>query len=212
MSAPNQSPPRPRLSVRGARTDARTVVLLLHGGRAHGSQPAPRGAAYLRMVPFAWALTRSTRGRATAVWLLRNRVRGWNEPRRDPVVDARWALAEARRRHPGARIVLVGHSMGGRVALRLAGEPDVVGVCALAPWVEVGEPRPETAAAVVIAHGDGDRVTDPRASEAYAARTGASYVGVRGETHALLRRPLFWTRLVTRFVDSVLAHQVSPRD
>jgi len=35
---------------------------------------------------------------------------------------------------------LVGHSMGGRTALRCAADQAVVGVCALAPWIEPGEP------------------------------------------------------------------------
>jgi alpha-beta hydrolase superfamily lysophospholipase len=157
------------------------------------------------MVPFAWSLAHATRGREVAVWLVRYRVRGWNGAAEDPVRDARWALAEAARRHPGAPVVLIGHSMGGRVALRLVNEPGVAGVCALAPWIEPGDPviRP-VSAKVLLAHGDHDRVTDPSASARYAARIGASFVPVPGEGHSLLRRPVFWTRLVTGFVPNVL--------
>jgi alpha-beta hydrolase superfamily lysophospholipase len=203
---PFGSPPRipsvttPSLAVFGSPSAARAVVLLLHGGQANSVEPGRKGLAYLRMVPFAWSL----RGADMAVWLLRYRFRGWNAAQ-DPVADGRWALEEARRRHPGAPIVLVGHSMGGRAALRLAGEPDVIGVCALAPWIEAGEPAPRPGATIVIAHGEDDRVTDPASSAAYAARIGASFVPVPGETHALLRRPVFWTRLVTRFVTSALS-------
>jgi alpha-beta hydrolase superfamily lysophospholipase len=191
----------PRLTVSGPRSGARAVVLLLHGGRATSTAASPRGLAYLRMVPFARALRRPE----VAVWLLRYRVRGWNGKAQDPVRDARWALAEARRLHPGAPIVLVGHSMGGRAALRLVTEPGVVGICALAPWIEPGDEaiRPATAR-VLLAHGADDRVTDPSASALYAARIGASFVPVPGETHTLLHRPLFWTRLVTGFVADVL--------
>jgi alpha-beta hydrolase superfamily lysophospholipase len=196
--------PVPALDVSGAREHARAVVLLLPGGRATSVAPARRGLAQLRMVPFARAIGWSTRGRPVAVWTLRYRLRGWNGGAQDPVHDARWALEQARRSHPGAPILLVGHSMGGRVALRLAGEPGVAGVCALAPWIEAGEPAPRPGATIVIAHGDADRVTDPRASAAYAARIGASFVPVPGETHTLLRRPVFWTRLVTAFVTTAL--------
>jgi len=49
----------------------------------------------------------------TAVALLRNRYRGWNEPHADPVADARWALEEIERRCGEIPIVLVGHSMAG---------------------------------------------------------------------------------------------------
>lgn len=191
----------PRLAVTGPSAGARAVVLLLHGGRANSSAASPRGLAYLRMVPFAHAL----RARETAVWLLRYRVRGWNGSAQDPVRDAQWALAEARRRHPGAPIVLVGHSMGGRAALRLVNEPGVAGVCALAPWIDPGDDAIRPAAArVLLAHGADDRVTDPSASALYAARIGASFVPVPGETHSLLHRPVFWTRLVTGFVTEVL--------
>ncbi|MEV4636873.1 alpha/beta fold hydrolase [Actinoplanes sp. NPDC049548] len=201
----------PRLDVSGPAARARAVVLFLHGGSETSVAPARRGPAYLRMVPFALAVSARMRGRDVAVWLLRYRLRGWNGAAEDPVADARWALAEARRRHPGAPIVLVGHSMGGRVALRLAGEPDVVAVCGLAPWIEPGEPAPRPGAQVLIAHGAADRVTSPAAAAAYAGRIGASFVPVPGETHALLRRPLFWTRLVSGFVAEALGTRPAVR-
>jgi len=201
----SNDPNEPRLAESGPGSGARAVVLVLPGGRVESTAASRRGPAYLQMVPFARSIGRATRGREVAVWLLRYRVRGWNGDAQDPVRDARWALAEARRRHPGAPIVLVGHSMGGRVALWLANEPGVAGVCALAPWIEPGDPAVHpTSATVLIAHGDHDRVTDPAASVAYAARLGASFVPVPGEVHGLVRRPVFWTRLVTGFVTSVL--------
>jgi dienelactone hydrolase len=188
------------LTVLGPATGARTVVLLLHGGRVTGETPARRGPAWARMLPFAWGVAGATRADRVAVWLLRYRVRGWNGAAEDPVRDARWALTESRRRHPGARIVLVGHSMGGRAALRLRTEPDVTGVCALAPWIEPDDPTGRGPAPVLIAHGDRDRVTDPATSEAFASRIGATFVAVRGDTHAMLHRPAAWQRLVTGFV------------
>ncbi|GAA0571692.1 alpha/beta hydrolase [Paractinoplanes ferrugineus] len=190
----------PTVEVRGPARDGRAVVLLLHGGREHGTRPARRGPAWARMVPFAVGAARATRGSGVAVWVLRYRVQGWNAPAEDPVIDARWALAEARRRHPGAPIVVVGHSMGGRVALRLAGDPDVAGVCALAPWIEPGEPVPAQPAPTLIIHGSRDHVTDPAAASSYAARTGARFVRVDGDGHTMLRHPLVWQRLVTGFV------------
>lgn len=207
---PTGSGPAPALDMSGPPEHARAVVLVLPGGTATSAAPARRGVAYLRMVPFARAIGWHTRGGNVAVWTLRYRLRGWNGGADDPVHDARWALERARRLHPGAPIVLVGHSMGGRVALRLAGEPGVVGVCALAPWIEVGDPAPRPGAAIVIAHGDADRVTSPALSAAYAGRVGASFVPVPGERHALLRRPVFWIRLVTAFVASVLPLPAGP--
>lgn len=190
------TPQQPALTVLGPAAHARTVVLVLPGGRATSQAPAPRGLAWARMLPFALGVARDD----VAVLVLRYRVRGWNGAAQDPVRDARWALAESRRRHPGSRIVLVGHSMGGRAALRLAADPEVTGVCALAPWIEVGEPVHRGRADVLIAHGDRDRVTDPVRSAAFAARIGADFVRVTGDGHAMLRRPLAWQRLVTGFV------------
>jgi len=187
------------------------VVLVLHGGKARSTEPTSLGQlSYRRMVPIAAALHRAVGPRGAAVWLVRNRVRGWNEPGGDPVVDARWALAKVGVEHPGVPVVVVGHSMGGRAALRVAGDPSVIGVCALAPWIEPGEPVDQLAGrTVVIAHGDRDRWTSAARSFRYAvgARQVADRLGrfeVRGAGHAMLRRSGDWTSLVTSFVSGLL--------
>ena len=117
--------------------------------------------AVIRMAPFATAVEHRG-GDRLAVLRLKNRVRGWNGERQDPLTDARWALDRIRHVLPGVPIVLVGHSMGGRVALRLAAEPDVVGVAALAPWVESDSVQARPGTPVLLAHGSRDRITDPR--------------------------------------------------
>jgi pimeloyl-ACP methyl ester carboxylesterase len=91
-----------------------------------------------------------------------------------------WALDEVRRRHPRARVVFIGHSMGGRTALRCAGDPSVVGVCALAPWIEPGEPSAHLAGrTVLIAHSDRDRITDPEMSREFAEQVALAGAEVR---------------------------------
>ena len=108
--------------------------------------------------------------RGPAVYVLRYRVRGWNAPARDALLDARWATAALAERHPGVPVVLLGHSMGGRAALGAAGAPNVAAVCALAPWLDGSDPVAQLAGrTVLIAHGDRERYTDPAASYAYAA-------------------------------------------
>lgn len=188
-----------------ARTTVRAVALVLHGGAEAGEERTRRWShAFLRMVPFARALHRAGRAHGLEVRLLRNRVRGWNKPELHPVQDARDALAEIRDSHPDVPVVLVGHSMGGRVALRVADDLGVVAVCALAPWTtEKDWVEPVAGVRVLIAHGTEDAITSPEASYEYALRaaqvTSVVRAEVRREGHALLRRPGMWTRLVRGF-------------
>ncbi|HEX3791101.1 MAG TPA: alpha/beta fold hydrolase [Pseudonocardiaceae bacterium] len=202
---------RPTVLVLPAAGATESVLLVLHGGRSHSDQPtSPYQLAYRRMVPLARAAHRGLRAEGTAVWLLRNRLRGWNEPTQDPVRDARWALRCLHRHHPTARVVLVGHSMGGRTALRLADTPGVVGVCALAPWIEPDEPVGQLAGrSVLIAHGDRDRWTSPTRSFEYARRARQvtdriCRFEVPGSGHSMLRRYADWTGLVRAFAAGVI--------
>jgi dienelactone hydrolase len=201
--------PMPRVRVLDANGSGpvRAVVLLLHGGQEHSKSRAHRlYPAYLRMLPFGYDLRRAGGEHGVAVWLLRNRYRGWNKPDLDPVADARWAIARIRRTHPDVPVTLVGHSMGARVALRVADEPGVVAVCALAPWTTADDRVEQLAGkAVLIAHGDRDTTTHPADSLAYTERArrvsdSVRRLDIRGEGHAMLRRPREWTLLVRGFV------------
>lgn len=204
----------PRLETVGVPPDdAPAAVLVLHGGRAHSTESGERKRlTYLRIVPFAWMLAR----RGLAVHILRYRVRGWNAPARDALVDAQWAIDEIGRRHPGLPIVLLGHSMGGRAALGAAGAPGVTAVCALAPWLDESDPTAQlTGRTVLIAHGDRDRWTSPAQSLAYAMRAKARGVAIcrfdlPGAGHFMLANATDWSALVRRFVLGVT--HVEPLD
>jgi alpha-beta hydrolase superfamily lysophospholipase len=185
------------------------VVLVLHGGAQASRMPvAWWRMPVLRMAPFASTIVRRA-GDDLAVLRLKNRVRGWNGSRQDPVHDARWALDRIRRTLPGLPVVVVGHSMGGRVALQLSGEPDVVGVAALAPWVESDVRQPPPGVAVLLVHGSRDRITDPRRTDVLARRYAGSgvdlrYVQVEGGTHSMLKDAVLWHDTVADFVTDVL--------
>lgn len=201
----------PTLSTRPARGDTRAVVLTLHGGRENSLEPTHhRQLAGARMVPFAAAIARRASSAGVAVWSLRHRVRGWNGDLMSPVPDARWALEQVRRRHGAVPVVLVGHSMGGRTAVRVAGDEGVIGVVALAPWLPKGEPVEQLhGRRLLIAHGTADRVTSPKASQRFAelARPAADRVDVvmvAAETHAMLLRWPTWQRLTTAYVLDLL--------
>ncbi|MFB9903072.1 alpha/beta hydrolase [Allokutzneria oryzae] len=196
---------------------ATAVVIVLHGGKVRSEQPVRRhNLSYRRMVPIARALHRAGRASGVAVWLVRFRVRGWNAPEHPAVADARWAVAEARRLHPGVPIVLVGHSMGGRTALHAGGEEGVRAVCLLAPWIEPGEPVAQLAdRQVFIVHGTADRWTSPEQSFRYAERlrelpAEVARFELPGAGHFMLRRVEDWTGVTRRFVMGVLG--VLPQD
>ena len=148
-------------------------------------------------------------GGRLAVVRLKNRVKGWNGIEQDPVQDARWALERIRRILPGAPVALVGHSMGGRVALQLAADPDVA-PSPPSPRGSRGMPgSPGPGVPVLLMHGTGDRMTDPRRTAVIARRWEASgvdvtYVPVKGERHAMLRRASYWHRAVADFVTEAL--------
>ena len=187
------------------------VALVVHGGRVRGTRPVPPWSlAALRMIPFARQLTRRGAGDGLAVARLRHVVAGWNGSTQSPVADARWALARLSERFPGVPIGLVGHSMGGRTAMYVADDPAVRAVVGLAPWVET-EDRVEPLAGrqVLIVHGDHDRTTSPASSAAFAERARdaaahVSFVSVRGDGHAMLRRAALWQDLAAGFITGVL--------
>jgi dienelactone hydrolase len=202
----------PALELSLPASGVRAVALVLPGGRVDSLDPTgPRQLAGVRMRPFAAALRRSGAAKGLAVGIVRYRYRGWNGDDMSPVADTRWALDDVRHRHGDVGVALIGHSMGGRTALRVADDPSVRGVAAMAPWLPRDEPVSQLAGRdILIAHGDLDRVTSPRGSRRYAdrardvART-VEYVTVHGDTHAMLFRFAAWHRLTTRFILDVLA-------
>jgi len=191
----------PGVHVRHAKGPTRAVVLVLHGGKAESLDLSePKHLSSRRMRPFARALHRAGARHGVAVWSLRYRVRGWNGQEMSPVHDARWALAEVRREHGDVPVVLLGHSMGGRTAVHVLGDPSVVGAVLLAPWL----PREPVDGArgkdVLVVHGQVDRWTSPRETFAWAEQArcvarSATYVQVRRTGHFMLRRSGLWTDL-----------------
>ena len=202
----------PRLLLSRVDEPVRAVAVVLHGGRARSRMPVrATQLAVLRMRPFVTSLRRAAAGRGLLVAQVRYRVRGWNGAERAPVADLRWALDRLAERYPERPVALVGHSMGGRAAVYAAGHPAVRTVVGLAPWLEGGDPvAPLAGRRLLIAHGDRDRMTDPRASRSFARAAAAvaestSYLRVAGGHHAMLRRARLWHRISTGFVLGTLS-------
>ena len=202
-------PDQPALERRAAVGETRGVALFCHGGTAASVEPPKeRALSLVRMRAFDQFVHRSAADQGIGTALIRYRVAGWNGEAADAFQDVRWAIAELREQHgTDVPIVLIGHSMGGRAALRAGGEPSVTAVCALAPWTPPGEPvmhlRDQT---VVIAHGRGDRWVPAKLSADFAVRARRAGARVARFTvdggHSMVRRASRWHTLAR---DVVLA-------
>ena len=177
------------------------VVLMLHGGKDRGTDVVDsRSASWRRSAAMARAISTEAEASGAAVWLLRYRHRGWNGGA-GPVADARWALDQVRAELGALPVALLGHSMGARTAVRVADDPQVRGVVALAPWFPGGEPVAALAGKrLLAAHGSRDRITSARATRAYVERArhagaDASFVDMGRVGHYLLRRVRTWNHL-----------------
>jgi dienelactone hydrolase len=204
----------PILRVREPAGPVTAAALVLHGGRAKGTGSVPPWSlAVLRMRPFATALSRAGASAGLAVVELRHVMRGWNGAAQSPVADARRALDQIRDRFGDVPVGLVGHSMGGRTALAAADDPSVRSVVALAPWIEAEDsPEPVAGRLVLIIHGTADRMTDPRASAAFAERARplakqVTYLTIGGERHAMLRRARLWHEVAAGFTVGALINR-----
>ena len=186
-------------------TSVRGVVVVAHGGRPVSTAPtAAIQPAVLRMVPVAAAIRRAFPGGSVVVSRPRFRVQGWNGAKASPVGDLGEHLDDLRAQFGPVPVVLVGHSMGARAALRAAGHPSVAAVAGLAPWLPPGEPVEQLAGrSVLLAHGTADVVTSPAETWAYAVRARAlarvAEVEIRGGDHPMIRRAALWHALAATF-------------
>lgn len=166
----------------------------------------------LRMALLARALRRRL-GSDVEVRQVQYRFRGWNSPRLDAVHDAQRVLDELREQYALANpesIVLVGHSMGGRVAARLASSGGIGAVVALAPWwVNGAGDRIPASTRLLVVHGTADSRTDPADSQVQVSRAqsrglDAHWIGIEGVGHHMVRRWREWHRHTTDFVSGQL--------
>jgi pimeloyl-ACP methyl ester carboxylesterase len=206
--------PSPGLDRRDPVERPRGIVLMLHGGAKAGLDAVGnRSASFRRTSAMRNALEKRMLDQGLSLWLLRFGVRGWNagvasEP--SPVPDARWALDQAQAEHPGVPVVLLGHSMGGRTAVYVADHPSVVGVVALAPWLERADPvAPLSGRHLIAGHGSRDKITSARGTQAYVERArevaaSAQFVDIGRLGHYMLHKPRRWNQFALQSTLGVL--------
>ena len=148
------------------------------------------------MIPVATAIRLALRGSSMWSSAPRFRVRGWNGALASPVGDLNEALDAVVAECGSVPVVLIGHSMGARAAVRAAAHPAVTAVAGLAPWLPPGEPVGQLAGG-----GSCSPTAPPTASPAPRIRafleraravTEVSAVEVRDGDHAMLRRARLW--------------------
>lgn len=200
MSQQQASPRRPGTGAVSA------AVLVAHGGRVNSTAPVtPFQPAVLRMIPLAGAVRRALPADAAVVTRPLYKVRGWNGDLASPVADLTGALDQLGERFGPIPVVLVGHSMGARAAVRVAGHPRVTAVAGLAPWLPPGEPVEQLAGRrLLLVQAAGDVVTRPADTWAYAERAAAvttvATIELQHSDHAMLRRAPLWHRIAIGFV------------
>lgn len=199
----------PFLSLPDGRRRPEAVALLLHGGAEEGLDRTTKYTPpLLRMLAVGRGIERGADGRiATAV--LRDAVRGYNDAKRSPVGDAEWAIERLRELYPDVPLALVGHSMGGRVALELAGSDGVVSVVGLAPWIpQRYDVEPFLSRHTLLLHGTKDFVTDPKESSALVRRIAVAGGDARSvqlpDWHAMLLQAPRWHRHTSEFLRETL--------
>jgi pimeloyl-ACP methyl ester carboxylesterase len=186
------------------------VVLVLHGGKDRSSDPVTnRSLSWQRAAALGRTLGRRLDDAEVGVRLLRYRSVGWNGGA-DKIADARRALDGISEELGDLPVVLVGHSMGGRTACRVADHPLVRGVVALAPWFPPTEPVTALAGKELhAAHGRRDRITRAADTRAFVERaaqvaTATSFTDMGDRGHYLLSGIHAWNAFAVDRVRRIL--------
>jgi pimeloyl-ACP methyl ester carboxylesterase len=181
------------------------IAVVAHGGHEVSTQPSSSlQLSVLRMIPVARAIRFAVQGSGIVVSRPRFRVRGWNGDQASPVGDLTLLLDDIHGRLGDVPVIVVGHSMGARAAMRVAGHPAVSAVAGLAPWLPPGEPVTQLAGRrVLLVHGSADSITPPADTWAYAGRardvTSISVIEVSRGDHPMIRRAPLWHAIAAEF-------------
>ncbi|MFS3127916.1 alpha/beta hydrolase [Nocardioides sp. Bht2] len=190
----------------------RALILMLHGGQEISRDPVEQSSGpWRRSLVMQHQITPQAHAAGVGTWLLRYQERGWNDDDApSPVPDARWALDQVRQQLGELPVVLIGHSMGARTSVRVADDPLVQGVVALAPWLPAEDPvTPLAGKVLAAAHGSTDKITSAKATARFVdrARTAGAKAGFHDMGpvgHYMLRRVRAWNRFaISRALEMV---------
>lgn len=204
--------PAPSLTRYDAPGRTRALVLVLHGGKARSeTEVGGRNLSWRRALGLARAVGRAVHDEGTGLWVLRYATSGWNGDGTGRIEDSRWALDRIRAEHGDLPVAIVGHSLGGRTACRVADHHLVRGVVALAPWLPRTEPVDALAGRTLhAAHGRRDHITSAADTQAYVDRARdvaaeASFTDMGNLGHYLLRGVPAWNAFAVDGVRRVLS-------
>ncbi|MFC7485352.1 alpha/beta hydrolase [Knoellia sp. CPCC 206453] len=190
-----------------APTQPSATILMLHGGKPNSHALVDgRSASWQRTAWMARSLTDRAHAAGTNIWLLRYSGRGWNGDGAGRIADTRWALDEVRETHGDQPVILLGHSMGARVAVHVADDPSVVGVVALAPWWSATDPVHSLAGRTLIAaHGRRDRLTSFAETQRFVRRArtvaaSAEFIDMGPLGHYMLKGADAWNDVALKSV------------
>lgn len=180
------------------------MVLLLHGGVEQSRLAVPDWRFAPALAPIL-SLQRRVAAAGGEAWVLRHAHYGWNDGA--PVEEAREALAIVGTARPGCPIVVGGHSMGARTAVRVADDPAVTGVVALAPWLPADDPvEPLAGKRLRVAYAAWDRTCSLASMTPYLERAGAvaevTVTSMGRDVHEMARRGR-WARFLVAGVDEL---------
>ncbi|MGB3708136.1 alpha/beta hydrolase [Gordonia sp. (in: high G+C Gram-positive bacteria)] len=196
--------------VRSALPAPEAAVLVLPGGTDFSYRRfSPLQGSAVRMYPFT-ASIQARFGPRVRVRQAQYRVYGWNGAQASPMPYARAALDRLANSYPDVPVIVIGHSMGGRIAAHLGADPRVTGILALAPWWQFADWQYiRDGVRVRAIHGDADTVTRaPRTrkgiAELAARGFDAEFVSIPGGGHPMLDHVGLWQRQALDFVANTL--------
>ena len=175
-----------KLFLRSWKTDGSTVLLILHGLGAHSGWFIDMGNALASHGITVYAMDHRGFGRSGG-------LPGHIDDYHTYVEDIGFILAEIRKRHPGAAISLLGHSMGGIFAAHFAAKYGnlLTSLLFLNPWIQDTSHLPLSTSLVILLGGLF------KSKRYWQVAGGTETMTTNSEAIRMLQTDPFWRRVQT---------------